>query len=73
MMPTNAVQVVNQFQDARYNNDGTVTQLYRVRFMVGKFGPFLETFELDTFTSAARDARLQERARHIWVDPPSTP
>lgn len=73
MMPINAVQIVNQFQDARYENNGTVTALIRVRFMVGTFGPFLETFELDKYTSAARDAKLQERALHIWVDPPRTP
>lgn len=73
MMPTTAVKVLNQFQDARYNQDGTVTQLIRVRFMVGTHGPFLEAFELDKFTSAARDAKLQERGRELWVDPPSTP
>lgn len=70
MMPADAVQIVNQFQDARYNPDGTVSALIRVRFMVGKFGPFLETFELDKYNAATRDAKLRERASHVWVDPP---
>lgn len=70
MMPPNAIQVLRQEQDSRWNPDTTVTQLIRVVFMVGRFGPFTETFERKDFTAQKRDARLAELAREVWIDPP---
>lgn len=69
MMPLDAVRVFKQYDDARYNPDGSVTKLIKVVFMVGAHGPFTETFERDSFTASARDMRLQAFAREIWVEP----
>lgn len=69
MMPPDALQIIKQYDDARYNPDLSTTRLIRVVYMVGKHGPFTEDFDKATFTAATRDARLQQLAREIWIEP----
>jgi hypothetical protein len=69
MMPLDAVRIVKQYEDAKYNPDGSVTKLIKVVFMVGTHGPFTEPFDRDSFTAVARDARLQALARELWIEP----
>ena len=68
-MPEPPYTVLHQEQDARWNPDATITRLIRVRFMVGKYGPFTEEFEQDKFSAVERDRRLRELAREYWVEP----
>jgi len=64
MLPDD-VSIIRQTQDATWNRDGTMTPIIRVEFMVGKHGPFVEKFTKDTYTGAARDAKLTDFAMEV--------
>jgi hypothetical protein len=59
------VVVTKQMEDAKYDRDGTRASIIRVEFYVDKHGPFVERFPKETYTAAARDAKLNAFAREV--------
>jgi membrane protein YdbS with pleckstrin-like domain len=58
------VKIVKQTQDHRFDN-GTTVPIIRVQFTVGPHGPFLQKFDMDGFTAAARDTALNAFATQV--------
>lgn len=51
------VEIVRMRDENPYQRDGTILHQKAVDFFIGKFGPFTERFDRDTFS----DAVVQER------------
>jgi topoisomerase IA-like protein len=52
------VDYKNIADESLVQRDGTVKKFKRFDFYLGKFGPFVERFELETFTDAQLAARI---------------
>jgi hypothetical protein len=59
------VKVLRQVEDAKYDADQQRIPIIRIEFMVGKFGPFVERLDKESFTKEKRDDTLNRFAQHI--------
>lgn len=60
------IRVLKQIEDATFT-DGQTQRTIKVNFMVGKHGPFQQTFPKDGFTAQLRDDALNTFAREVRI------
>ena len=59
------VNYKNVADESLVQQDGTVKKFKRYDFFIGKFGPFVERFELESFNEGQVAARVSELKRHL--------
>lgn len=59
------LNVKNFSDESLVQQDGTVQKFKRYDFYLGKFGPFVERFPLETWTDAAVTVRINALKQHL--------
>lgn len=58
-------EMLRMADESPIQRDGSVRHVKRVDFMIGKFGPFSERYDKDTFTALEHNARVEKLRSEI--------